>query len=107
MGSLVGCYVVIGFIGMGAAVFQLRRDPNQLKVYRPSDTIRFPNFRKGTALSSWKVGARGLGVRRRGVLQGRREREEHQHSRAVGGGRPGPGLFLGCDEQRGRGRCTP
>ncbi|EFJ45926.1 hypothetical protein VOLCADRAFT_93644 [Volvox carteri f. nagariensis] len=55
MGSLVGCYVLVGFTGMAAAVAQLRRDPSQLKVYRPSDVIRFPNFRRGTALSSWKA----------------------------------------------------
>ncbi|GFR51693.1 hypothetical protein Agub_g14137, partial [Astrephomene gubernaculifera] len=55
LGGLVGCYVMAGFCAMAAAVAQLRRDPSQLKVYRPSDTIRFPNFRKGTALASWKA----------------------------------------------------
>ncbi|GLI67733.1 hypothetical protein VaNZ11_011934 [Volvox africanus] len=55
MAGLVAAYVVIGFCGMAAAVAQLRKDPSQLKVYKPSDTIRFPNFRKGTTLSSWKA----------------------------------------------------
>lgn len=58
MGILVGCYVVVGFMAMVAAVAGLRKDPSQLKVYHPSDTIRFPNFRKGTALASWKVRVR-------------------------------------------------
>ncbi|KAG2454664.1 hypothetical protein HYH02_000503 [Chlamydomonas schloesseri] len=55
MGALVGGYCLVGFGAMAAAVAQLRRDPSQLKVYRPSDTIRFPNFRRGTALASWKA----------------------------------------------------